>query len=352
MRKVILAFLPAMLPVAIEVETAAVSTTAGTITTVEVAAPIGEAAAIGGGEAAAIEGGEAVSGEVGMGVIETMDAVSEVGAVEGGEIGAGAVKGGEGTVNVEKGAQTAGNAGKVGDGASKVGKTAEEIKAYNEALAFKNKIWNGLGGTAINAGFIITGFVSQLAFFDPVLANNWQFDTLPTLVDDGRCSQDMGDFGDQNQYLAAHLKGNVNDLMEAIRRQLESDYQKRFASSSFARNNQSILSHELRRYSWRMPLQFRSSLQTVLTKVITEKISRNIISQVLRAAQCYIKCLQLDPRDSPNPWEINLEDFAGNTDSKLALSTFYPEYVLSGMNSHSNYTELKNLNFNPTLQCQ
>lgn len=137
---------------------------------------------------------------------------------------------------------------------------------------------------------------------------------------------------------------------------LEQHVQSRFSNNTFLSNNHSVMSNELAQNCWQLPIHLKDRLQTTLATVIYRKSVQNIVSQVLTAAQCYVKCLQIDPEHYPNPWELDLTANAGNLNSKFNQATFYPEFVVAGANASTNITQfeeiLQKVGLKPTLQCQ
>lgn len=252
---------------------------------------------------------------------------------------------------------TVGTKGGVEDAASVATKDAKKVpwwspKNYNPKVQPLVAYHSNANSAATNLMFAGGAFVNNLKLFDPAVPNSWTAEVLPTLIDSGRCSADMGDFGDQNEFLESHLRVSVNDMMDAIRQSMEHQVHARFSSSTFTADGRSTLSKELQTYNWRLSLKLRDRLQSVLTQLIAEKVIRNVIGQILTAAQCYIKCVQLNHKISPNHKEFDLHSFAGNQSSKLALGTFYPEAVLAGLNSSSSSDDFEKLNLKPNLQCQ
>lgn len=144
--------------------------------------------------------------------------------------------------------------------------------------------------------------------------------------------------------------------MDTTRNAMLQHVQSRFSNSSFLPNGQSTLSAELDKYGWRLPLAYKDSLQEMLRKHITDNAMEAMIGMMWRSEQCFIKCLPLDPANNFDPSSVDLHnisgvDIIGDQSNKLALSTFYPEFVLAGASSSTNSSDMPN-NIRPRHQCQ
>lgn len=100
---------------------------------------------------------------------------------------------------------------------------------------------------------------------------------------------------------------------------------------------------------------------TNLTEIIADNMVRQMTelmaSQVLEAAQCYAKCLQLNPNahagnDSPfDPMGLDIGTATGSKNN-LDLATFYPEQVLADERHAAANSSGPPPKITPSLQCQ
>lgn len=170
----------------------------------------------------------------------------------------------------------------------------------------------------------------------------------------------MGDFTDQSGLIEADLEGHVGNIFNQSITWMEKHVNERFNNNSFHEDGRSFLAYELGTYSWILStVMSRDELQIHHREATTQRMAEHLVGQVLRSAQCHIKCLQLDPdaavdpsipKDALdttfNPHGFNIGDSAGKGDH-MDLATFYPEVVLAQEANSSTSSQIT-----PTLQCQ
>lgn len=201
-----------------------------------------------------------------------------------------------------------------------------------------------------NCIFMGAGFITNVGLYDPTSLPPDQppIGDLNTVIDTSRCSSSMGGFSDGNQELEDQLYGIVGYSFDNLTDGLERHVYQRFHTPSFFNNGQSALSYDLSTHTWGLSLLMGDSLRGALVDSIVQQVTEDTTAQILRAAQCHIKCLQLD---SGAPFDIK-ELQVGNqtgTGSNLDLATFYPELELAKMEAGPN---ISISDIKPTMQCQ